>query len=69
MEEYEELMKLKVVRPVTVTGVTRTAMGTFIVETNCLLGGSPARWECRAVISGKSRTSFLPLSGGVDESS
>lgn len=52
MEEYESIMKLNVVRPVTVTGVTRTTMGTYLVETDCLLGGAPARWECRAVISG-----------------
>lgn len=57
MEEYEEAMKLNVIRPVTVTGVTRTTMGTFIVETDCLLGGAPAHWECRAVISGKRCTS------------
>lgn len=52
MEEYESVMKLNVVRPVTVTGVSRTAMGTFLVETDCLMGGAPAQWECRAVISG-----------------
>lgn len=51
MEEYEQVMKLNVVRPVTVTGVTRTTMGTFLVETDCLLGGTPARWEARTVIS------------------
>ena len=55
MEEYEEVMKLNVVRPVTVTGVTRTTMGTFLVDTDCLLGGSSARWEARAVISGEIR--------------
>ncbi|CAM9508495.1 unnamed protein product [Sphacelaria rigidula] len=54
MEEYESVMKLDVVRPVTVTGVKRTAMGTYLVETDCLMGGAPAQWECRAVISGKS---------------
>lgn len=53
MEEYEKAMKLNVVRPVTVTGVTRTSMGTFLVDTDCLLGGTAARWEARAVISGE----------------
>lgn len=53
MEEYEHMMKLNVVRPVTVTGVTRTTMGTFLVDTDCLLGGAPARWEARTVISGE----------------
>lgn len=53
MEEYEQVMKLNVVRPVTVTGVTRTTMGTFLVDTDCLLGGAPARWEARTVISGE----------------
>lgn len=46
-------MNLNVVRPVKVTGVSRTAMGTFLVDTDCLLGGSVARWEARTVISGK----------------
>lgn len=53
MEEYESVMKLNVVRPVTVTNVSRTAMGTFLVETDCLLGGTPARWEARTVVSGE----------------
>ncbi|CAN0092796.1 unnamed protein product [Ectocarpus sp. 6 AP-2014] len=51
MEEYESVMKLNVVRPVNVTGVSRTPMGTFLVETDCLLGGMVARWEARTVIS------------------
>eukprot|EP00904_Undaria_pinnatifida_P007000 jgi/Undpi1/342/HiC_scaffold_1.g00338.m1 len=51
MEEYESVMKLNVVRPVTVKDVSRTAMGTFLVETDCLLGGTPARWEARTVVS------------------
>ncbi|CAN0509195.1 unnamed protein product, partial [Ectocarpus sp. 12 AP-2014] len=51
MEEYESVMKLNVVRPVNVTGVSRTPMGTFLVETDCLLGGTVARWEARTVIS------------------
>lgn len=55
-------MKLNIVRPVTVTGVTRTAMGTFMVDTDCLLGGTPARWEARAVISGES---FVVSSVGI----
>ena len=53
MEEYESVMKLNVVRPVTVKDVSRTAMGTFLVETDCLLGGTPARWEARTVVSGE----------------
>ncbi|CAN0453878.1 unnamed protein product, partial [Ectocarpus sp. 12 AP-2014] len=51
MEEYESVMQLNVVRPVNVTGVSRTPMGTFLVETDCLLGGTVARWEARTVIS------------------
>ncbi|CAM9256285.1 unnamed protein product, partial [Hapterophycus canaliculatus] len=51
MEEYESVMRLNVVRPVKVTGVTKTAMGTFLVETDCSLGGTAARWEARTVIS------------------
>lgn len=54
MAEYESVMKLNVVRPVKVTGVSRTTMGTFLVDTDCLLGGSVARWEARTVISGES---------------
>lgn len=46
-------MNLNVVRPVKVTGVSRTTMGTFLVDTDCLLGGSVARWEARTVISGE----------------
>lgn len=53
MEEYESVMNLNVVRPVKVTGVSRTPMGTFLVETDCLLGGMVARWEARTVISGE----------------
>lgn len=53
MAEYESVMNLNVVRPVKVTGVSRTAMGTFLVDTDCLLGGNVARWEARTVISGK----------------
>ena len=47
------MMNLNVVRPVKVTGVSQTTMGTFLVETDCLLGGSVARWEARTVISGE----------------
>ena len=53
MAEYESVMNLNVVRPVKVTGVSRTTMGTFLVDTDCLLGGSVARWEARTVISGE----------------
>lgn len=53
MAEYESVMNLNVVRPVKVTGVSMTTMGTFLVDTDCLLGGNVARWEARTVISGK----------------
>eukprot|EP00903_Cladosiphon_okamuranus_P016261 g14997.t2 len=51
MAEYESVMNLNVLRPVKVTGVSMTTMGTFLVDTDCLLGGNVARWEARTVIS------------------
>lgn len=67
MAEYEELMKLNIMRPVTVSSVTRTTAGTLLVETSSDASGSADRWECRAVISGERMTTGLSVHGHVLE--
>ncbi|CAM9336432.1 unnamed protein product [Choristocarpus tenellus] len=61
LEEYEHIMDLNIVRPVSVKGVTRMPSppastsgfkGTLMVDTESIDGTSGVnRWECKAVVS------------------